>query len=62
LQSHSNQIQSTPKEEKTSESSVSDAPKSSPERSENEKLLDQVLSKIDKPSLSRSLSEHIVVD
>ena len=46
--------------ETTTEASISN---SNPvEKSENEKILDQVLAKIDKPSLSRSLREHIVID
>lgn len=32
------------------------------EKTENEKLLEQLLSKIDRPSLSKSLKEHIIID
>lgn len=48
-------IKETPTEAPTSNSNPV-------EKSENEKILDQVLAKIDKPSLSRSLREHIVID
>lgn len=55
-------VQSSPKQEVTTTKQEESIPSVPVERTENEKLLDQVLSKIDKPSLSRSLSEHIVVD
>lgn len=55
-------VQSSPKEEVTTTKQEESIPSVPVERTENEKLLDQVLSKIDRPSLSKSLKEHIVVD